>query len=251
MTLDQRRALSGRAETQALLGERVHVVAVSGKWARIVVPDQPTPVDPRGYPGWVPTAQLVVDTAPPTGTTVTLTAKTTWLRAMDGRPLMEVSFGTTLKALALSGQDWQVRLPDGRRAEVVASSVIAGSRPTTARALVSTARELLGLDYLWAGASGFGFDCSGLTAAVYRLHDMVIPRDADAQAAAGRPVARSAVQPGDLVFFARDGHVHHVGMYVGNGMMLHAPRTGTQVQVTSLSVAPYVNEYSGARRFLP
>src|SRR5665811_1043159 len=58
MTLTDRRGLNGRADTQALLGDRVIVVARSGSWVKVVVPDQPTPLDARGYPGWVPTGQL-------------------------------------------------------------------------------------------------------------------------------------------------------------------------------------------------
>jgi hypothetical protein len=58
MTLTDKRGLVGRADTQALLGDRVIVTASSGSWVKVVVPDQPTPSDSRGYPGWVPTAQL-------------------------------------------------------------------------------------------------------------------------------------------------------------------------------------------------
>ncbi|MEO6143495.1 MAG: hypothetical protein ABIP19_05895 [Dermatophilaceae bacterium] len=55
MTLSDRRALNGRVDTQALHGDRVIVTARSGSWVKVVVPDQPTPLDPLGYPGWVPT----------------------------------------------------------------------------------------------------------------------------------------------------------------------------------------------------
>ena len=100
------------------------------------------------------------------------------------------------------------------------------------------------------GTSGFGFDCSGFTHLVYAMHGVTIPRDADAQAVAGTPVARADLQPGDLVFFASKGVVHHVGIYVGGNMMLHAPQTGGVVSVVSLAAQPYASEYAGARRYL-
>ena len=80
-----------------------------------------------------------------------------------------------------------------------------------------------------------------------------IPRDADDQMAAGRRVAtRGRLRPGDLVFF-RDasGSVHHVGMYVGDGKMIHAPRTGSAVSIVSLGAQPYASEFAGGRRLTP
>jgi gamma-D-glutamyl-L-lysine dipeptidyl-peptidase len=251
MSLAQRRALSGRADTQALLGERVRVLAVSGTWARVVVPDQPSPLDRRGYPGWVPSRQLIAGAGPSSGAAVTVVTPTAWLRTTSGARLLKVSYGTQLAALGQSAAHWGVLLPDGRPGRVSASNVVTGTLPATTGSVVAAARQFLGLGYLWAGTSGFGFDCSGVMEIVYRVHGIQIPRDAAAQAVAGVAVRSSALRPGDLVFFARNGLVHHVGMYVGRGMMLHAPHTGDQVKLTSISAAPYAGEYAGARRFLP
>ena len=251
MSVTQRRALGGRADTQTLLGERVRVLAVSGGWARVVVPDQPSPLDRRGYPGWLPVRQLIGGAGPSSVTTVTVVTATAWLHTTLGARLLKVSFGTRLAALGPSGAHWRVLLPDGRQARVAASRVVTRSLPATSGSVVASARRFLALSYLWAGTSGFGFDCSGVMEIVYRVHGIRIPRDASAQAVAGRTVRRSSLRPGDLVFFALNGHVHHVGMYVGNGMMLHAPHTGSRVTVTSIFAAPYASEYAGARRFLP
>ena len=113
--------------------------------------------------------------------------------------------------------------------------------------LVRTARSFLGLPYLWGGLSGFGLDCSGLTWLDHRVHGITIPRDALPQSQHGRPV--SARAPGDLLFYAHNGLVHHVSMYVGDGQMIHAPRTGQPVQVVAFSAAPLRGEYVGARRY--
>src|SRR5204863_2228350 len=73
--------------------------------------------------------------------------------------------------------------------------------PRTRVDIVRTARMFLGLHYLWGGLSSWGMDCSGLTWAAYRAHGVTIPRDADAQFAAGRPISLAQAKPGDLLFY--------------------------------------------------
>ena len=113
---------------------------------------------------------------------------------------------------------------------------------------VQFARRLLGVPYQWGGDSpGGGFDCSGFVRYVYAHFGVSLPHSSYADFDLGRRVSRGALRPGDLVFF--DG-VGHVGMYVGGGRFIHAPHTGTSVQVTSLSEPWYQGAYDGARRFL-
>lgn len=95
--------------------------------------------------------------------------------------------------------------------------------------LISYARRFLGVPYVWGGTSPSGFDCSGFTSYVYRNAAGVdIGRTTYAQINAGREVSRSELQPGDLVF----PHEGHVGIYVGNGQMIHAPQTGDVVKIS-------------------
>ena len=257
MTTADRRGLNGRADTQALLGDRVLVVGRSGTWAKVAVPDQPSPLDPRGYPGWLPVAQLSGHPLASTGLTATVVAGTTWLRTDDAahRAVMEISFGTRLPRVGATG-DWvRVATPTGRVLRVAASSVAVRATGTAAIApsgtsLVRTAQRFTGLPYLWAGRSGFGFDCSGLTSLVYRVHGVTIPRDAAPQSRRGRAVARSALAPGDLLFYATAGLVHHVSMYAGAGRMVQAPQTGSAVQTIPVATPAYAREYAGARRYL-
>jgi cell wall-associated NlpC family hydrolase len=116
---------------------------------------------------------------------------------------------------------------------------------------VRSAEDFTGLAYLWAGRSGFGFDCSGLTSLVYRVHGITIPRDADAQAGVGRSVGQGARNPGDLLFYATaGGFVHHVSMDAGTGVMVHSPATGKTVETVPVTTAPYAAEYAGSRRYL-
>ena len=146
-------------------------------------------------------------------------------------------------------------LPDGRAVQMHvgdASVVAAGAAalPATAADVVRTAQLFAGLPYLWGGTSGFGFDCSGFTHLVLAMRGITIPRDADAQAGAGTAVARAELQPGDLVFFASKGLVHHVGIYLGKNTMLSSLQTGDPVEVSSLAAQPFAAEYAGARRFV-
>ena len=92
---------------------------------------------------------------------------------------------------------------------------------------VAEARRHLGLPYLWSGVSPLGFDCSGLVLHTWRLLGVVVARDAYAQAEFASPVELDAVQAGDLYFFARPGRrIHHVGIVVRPGRMVHASETG-------------------------
>lgn len=92
---------------------------------------------------------------------------------------------------------------------------------------VAEARRHIGLPYLWSGVSPLGFDCSGLVLHTWRLMGVVVARDAYAQADFAAPVALDDVQAGDLYFFARPGRrIHHVGIVVRPGRMVHASETG-------------------------
>ncbi len=119
--------------------------------------------------------------------------------------------------------------------------------------LVATARRFLGIPYLWGGTDAQdGFDCSGLTMVTYRLNGLKLPRTSRDQYCTGKPVEGNNVRKGDLVFFAtNDGtSISHVGLYVGDGKFIHAPRRGKDVCVTSLSSRYYQKRYMGARSYL-
>jgi cell wall-associated NlpC family hydrolase len=107
----------------------------------------------------------------------------------------------------------------------------------------------LGEPYLWGGTKPGGFDCSGLTQYLYAQEGVQIPRVSQDQFRAGRSVPASQMQPGDLVFFQKNGDVHHVGIYMGGGKFLHSPHTGDVVKISSLSEPYYRGQFAGARRY--
>ena len=114
-------------------------------------------------------------------------------------------------------------------------------------AIVKSAKHFLGIKYTWGGTSpSTGFDCSGLMQYVYHKFGISIPRVSQDQFRGGQKVSASSARPGDLVFFARGADVHHVGMYIGNGLFLQAPRTGDVVKISKLSDR---SDIAGFRRY--
>ncbi|MEU6664528.1 NlpC/P60 family protein [Streptomyces sp. NPDC046727] len=116
----------------------------------------------------------------------------------------------------------------------------AGSVPApTARAAaaVSYAYGKLGSPYVWGATGPNAFDCSGLAQAAYRSAGISLPRTTYAQINAGRRVSRSELQPGDLVFFYSG--ISHVGIYVGNGQMIHAPNPSAPVRLAPIDQMPF------------
>jgi peptidoglycan DL-endopeptidase CwlO len=123
------------------------------------------------------------------------------------------------------------------------SSASPAPAPTSAASqAVAYAKAQLGKPYVWSAEGPNSFDCSGLTMMAWRSAGVSIPRVAAAQYGMGRHISRSALEPGDLVFFGSP--IHHVGMYVGGGMMIEAPYTGQVVRYHTIDRS----DYAGATR---
>lgn len=112
-----------------------------------------------------------------------------------------------------------------------------------AAAAIATAKAQLGKPYVWGAAGPGSFDCSGLTMYAWASAGVSLPHNAAAQQGMGTPVAQADLQPGDLVFFGSPAY--HVGMYLGGGLMIHAPTSGDVVKIVPLANEP---DYSGATR---
>jgi cell wall-associated NlpC family hydrolase len=121
--------------------------------------------------------------------------------------------------------------------------------------MVLTAMNFLGVPYRRGGNDSDGFDCSGFTRHVFEMSlGLVLPRRADEQARAPGffQVKRDELKPGDLVFFnTLKRTFSHVGIYVGDGKFIHAPRTGSEVRVEDMRLAYWSKRYNGARRAGP
>jgi cell wall-associated NlpC family hydrolase len=128
-----------------------------------------------------------------------------------------------------------------RTEPVAAATGPVAANSQAAQIAVDTAMAQRGKPYVWAGSGPGSFDCSGLTAYAYRAAGVALPHSSRMQSQMGQPVSRDQLQPGDLVFFYQP--VSHVGIYIGNGQMVHAPTSGDVVKV-----APLMGGFSGARR---
>ncbi|MGC4805899.1 NlpC/P60 family protein [Micromonospora sp. DT233] len=217
--------------SQLLLGERVLITELRPDgWAHVVAVEQPAAgLDPRGYPGWLPTAQLAPaptdDARPPAPWVVDATV--TELRdAPAGAPVLPgVVLGTWLVPAGPPAEGWRPVHAAGHDRPLWLPADHLVPLPTEAppaRDVLAVAARLLDVVYIWGGLSTHGIDCSGLVHLAWRRFGVRLPRDADAQALATTPLPLGTERPGDLYFFARPGRpVHHIGFVSA------APGTGT------------------------
>ena len=133
----------------------------------------------------------------------------------------------------------KARLAAQAKARAKAATGMQVAVPATASpsAVVNIALQYLGCRYVWAGASPDGFDCSGFVMYVYRQVGVSLPHSSRLQAGCGVPVARSDLQPGDLVFFYTP--IHHAAIYIGDGKMVHAAGPGKGVRVDEVWTRNY------------
>lgn len=133
--------------------------------------------------------------------------------------------GTNIVALHRTRSHWQI--VDHRFRRLLAKRTV----------VLNAVRKQLGTPYRWGGASPGGFDCSGLVMWAYGRGGISLPHSSYALMSAGRAVKRSGMRPGDLVFSYGGGHV---GMYMGKGIVIHAPHTGARVSRTTLRSWPLI-----------
>ena len=244
-------------QTQLLLGEEVYVTERKGKWAKIVIPSQFSSKDERGYPGWVPSHQLIsqAEYSPLNKPTAVVTATIATLQLAE--EALQISYQTQLPLLKEDKEWLEVQTPVGsgkikRQDAVVIEDRNRKATKGTGDMIIAAGEQFLNLPYLWGGMSAWGYDCSGFAYATHKANGYLIPRDATDQARRGKEVGLDSIQPGDLLFFAHEkgeGSIHHVGIWYGNGKMLHSPKTGKTVELIELKGTLYEEELCAARRY--
>ena len=127
-----------------------------------------------------------------------------------------------------------------------------GSGGKSGSAVVATAKTQIGKPYKYGGSTpSTGFDCSGLIQWSYKQHGISVPRQAKDQAASGKAVKKSQLQPGDIVVFrisARSGI--HTGIYSGKGNFVHSPSSGKRIREDNINTDYWKRRYVSARRIL-
>jgi cell wall-associated NlpC family hydrolase len=147
-----------------------------------------------------------------------------------------------LFVIAASGCSWQSPVVGPPHEAEFASAADTGQRAA------QFALWQQGAPYVWGGATPNGFDCSGLVFYAYRLAGKDVPRTTALLHRNAKPIGRSALKPGDLVFFDIDGKVAHVGIYIDRDRFVHAPRAGRDVSVESLNNDFYRDAFRGGGR---
>lgn len=249
-----------RVQTQLLYGEPVIVEEVDGEWAKVIAVWQPSKKDERGYPGWVPVAQLKkAGPLEEAGGFIRVTVSKSQLWHTDGTPFMIVAFNTILPLTDESEEYFRVTTPDGEalvlKMDIVRAPSVHQFKKRPAASAIDEGMAYLDLPYFWGGMSSYGFDCSGFTYNMLKACGHFIPRDAGDQAKSGEEIPMgdpSSWEKGDLVFFANDerkGNVRHVGFYYGNGLLLHSPSTGQSVELLKLAGSKLEREICAVRRY--
>lgn len=240
--------------SQAVFGSNVLAVEDAPNWVKIRTPDQ--------YTGWVPKDKTLL-----AGNPYGIAGKVAQVNGLAAnlyretdvtvrRPLLMVPFDTRLEVIAEgNGNDdgWlQVRLPDQNTAWVQRGDVNLELHPLNIPESIALARQFLGVTYTWGGSSSFGFDCSGFTQLIMRSRGIIMPRDADRQAAwqGVVPIDRRHLRPGDLLFFgSAPGNITHTGMFIGHDKFIHDTAHGHPgVQISRLHSQPWTRLLVASRR---
>ena len=220
--------------SQAICGVSVVLEEERGRWIKVRTPDD--------YSGWMPVVSLrryspgarlyaslrdVVQVASLLANVYREPSVT------KHEPMLTLPFDARLEALSdtenagesRASPEWvKVQLPDERTGWMPRGDTTTESEPLGIQDTIKLAERFIGLTYTWGGTSTFGFDCSGFTQMLVRHRGIVMPRDADVQAAwkGVVPVRRNKLRAGDLLFFGPSPQkITHTGMYIGHGKFIH------------------------------
>jgi hypothetical protein len=213
--------------SQAIYSTNVSILEEQKGWLHVRTPD--------AYTGWLPSSAAVRRATYGAGGGRVAQVSSLFASLYrekditEHQPVITVPLEARLEVIAgpvgTDGRWIEVRLPDERTAWVQAGDVSFDAPKLSTAETIEYSRRFLGLPYLWGGTSTFGYDCSGYMQMLCRRRGVLIPRDADQQAAweGMEKVAFDQLQPGDLLYFGpRPEKITHTGMYIGNGEFINA-----------------------------
>ncbi len=262
---------SAESATQVMMGTPLQVLEKKGGWTRAITPE--------GYISWVTSGSIAYmdkaeyDAYMAAKKVVVITKYTTMYEQpnVGSQMVSDVVWGNILLDLGTQGAWQKVSIADGRvgyiqKAFVTDFEKWVDSRNPTADNIIETAKQFIGVPYMWGGTSIKAVDCSGFMKSSYFLNGVVLARDASQQCLTGDDVdikeyvdggnhtveALKNLQKGDLIFFGRKAtaeqkeRITHVGMYIGNGIFIHS---ATKVRINSL-IPTDENYYDGSKRLV-
>lgn len=262
---------SAESATQVMMGTPLQVLEKKGGWTRAITPE--------GYISWVSSGSITYMTkeefdAYQAAKKVIVTTKyATMYEAPNANSQMvsDVVWGNILLDKGIQGAWQKVAISDGRegylpKADVMDFNKWLDSRNPTADNIIATAKQFIGVPYMWGGTSIKAVDCSGFCKSTYFLNGIVLARDASQQCHTGDNVdiskyvndgeytkeALANLKKGDLIFFGskatpeKKERITHVGMYIGDGIFIHS---ATKVRINSL-IPTDANYYDGSKRLV-
>lgn len=262
---------SAEQATQAMMGTPLEILEKKGGWTRAITPE--------GYISWVTSGSITymnkeeLDAYKAAKKVVVTTKYTTMYEQPSEKSLMvsDAVWGNIFLDLGDAGMYWRkVAISDGRTGYIPQRDLMdfnkwLDSRNPTADNIIETAKQFIGVPYMWAGTSIKAVDCSGFCKTTYFLNGIVLVRDASQQYKTGDSVdvskyaageytkeALANLKKGDLIFFGtpataeKKERITHVGMYIGDGIFIHS---ATKVRINSL-IPTDANYYDGSKRLL-
>nr|WP_263314380.1 C40 family peptidase [Mammaliicoccus sp. Marseille-Q6498] len=237
-----------RIDTQVLYGEAVEVIEERDGWSYVMCLEQPSKSHPKGYPGFIPSNQISDMKSYESQQKLRVKVPKTTLFNADFTTKQILSFNTMLPVLKLGEQFVEVDTPEGLGLisvqDVELSDEFGTFKKGSMDGVIQNAKLFIDLPYLWGGMSSYGYDCSGLCFHMYKSQNFHIPRDADEQYEFMTDVSidTNSFEKGDLLFFSKpedNGFLSHVGIYMGEDMMIHAPHTPRSIEIVKLSGSYY------------
>lgn len=236
---------------QLLVGTIVEQLKVNGSWIFVRLPD--------GYLGWV--YKNYLKTAAPSQSTHYICEPVSLLRVSpdEDAPVSSRLLGGTAVCATHINNGFQYVTAGGQMegwlpiTHLRAQETLPNSAAEQRNQMVQDSRRFIGIPYNWGGITAFGLDCSGYVRLLHKLSGILIPRDADMQFLAGKPV-EPPFQPGDLLFFgSASSHrsISHVGMSIGGWQIIHASRPNNGVYEDDVENTSWLNDiFVGARTFI-
>jgi hypothetical protein len=253
---------SPRAElvSQALLGYEVEVISTGKKWFRIKMDD--------GETGFIHQGSLIsAEEGSYFLSLPKIMVSKVYPILVDLKgdlPIFRIIMGSLVGLVKKEKDGLVVALPSGQKGIIPEENEEVASPPEarspSAENIISLAKKLIGIPYLWGGSSPLGFDCSGFIQFLFRLNGLLLPRNSRDQAASGRDIKGeiSSLAPADLLFFYEEKErIGHVALSLGNGDIIHSSLSrGGVVQETLIPGKERFNEkllhsFAWGRRIIP